>query len=144
MVCTCVNIHSRGIRVEIMHFFHSGNLALSRAIGDFEFKKNVSLSPEEQIITANPDVLEHTITEEDEFVVLACDGKLIRPQVEFSNIYHCIPRKVSGTASLHNKWWISSDIRYHSARSLLKSASSYATTVLRPIQHQVLALVAIT
>ncbi|EJC98112.1 PP2C-domain-containing protein [Fomitiporia mediterranea MF3/22] len=52
----------------------NGNLALSRAIGDFEFKKNFSLSPEEQIITANPDITEHKITEEDEFLVLACDG----------------------------------------------------------------------
>lgn len=55
-------------------FCVTGNLALSRAIGDFEFKKNYTLSPEEQIITANPDITEHQITEEDEFLVLACDG----------------------------------------------------------------------
>ncbi|OCB89899.1 PP2C-domain-containing protein [Sanghuangporus baumii] len=58
----------------------NGNLALSRAIGDFEFKKNAALSPEEQIITANPDVTEHKITEEDEFFVLACDD-IVRLQV---------------------------------------------------------------
>jgi len=52
----------------------NGNLALSRALGDFEFKKNSSLSPEQQIITADPDVICHEITEEDEFLVLACDG----------------------------------------------------------------------
>ncbi|KXN88252.1 hypothetical protein AN958_07711 [Leucoagaricus sp. SymC.cos] len=52
----------------------NGNLALSRALGDFEFKKNWSLGPEAQIITANPDVTCHDITEEDEFLVLACDG----------------------------------------------------------------------
>lgn len=52
----------------------SGNLALSRAIGDFEFKKNHALPPEEQIITANPDVTEHQLTDEDEFLILACDG----------------------------------------------------------------------
>lgn len=28
-----------------------GNLALSRAIGDFEFKQNEALSPEEQVVT---------------------------------------------------------------------------------------------
>jgi len=44
-------------------------------LGDFEFKKNYALSPEAQIITANPDVTLHEIVEEDEFVVLACDGK---------------------------------------------------------------------
>ncbi|RKP22477.1 phosphatase 2C-like domain-containing protein, partial [Syncephalis pseudoplumigaleata] len=52
----------------------NGNLALSRAIGDFEFKQNKMLSPEEQIVTSNPEITEHQITEKDEFVVLACDG----------------------------------------------------------------------
>ncbi|KAK7056795.1 Protein phosphatase 2C 2 [Paramarasmius palmivorus] len=52
----------------------NGNLALSRAIGDFDFKKNYSLTPEKQVITSNPDVTVHDITEEDEFIVLACDG----------------------------------------------------------------------
>ncbi|KAF8582140.1 PP2C-domain-containing protein [Ramaria rubella] len=52
----------------------NGNLALSRAIGDFEFKKNYSLAAERQIITADPDVIEHDMTDEDEFLVLACDG----------------------------------------------------------------------
>ena len=63
--------------------FHSGyrtqrslsdNLALSRALGDFQFKKNESLGPEAQIVTANPDVTCHEIKEDDEFFVLACDG----------------------------------------------------------------------
>ena len=52
----------------------NGNLALSRAIGDFEFKKSAELSPENQIVTAYPDVEEHDITDEDEFLVIACDG----------------------------------------------------------------------
>jgi protein phosphatase 2C family protein 2/3 len=51
-------------------------LALSRALGDFEFKKNNELPPEKQIITADPDVICHEVTEEDEFLVLACDGML--------------------------------------------------------------------
>lgn len=51
-----------------------GNLALSRAIGDFEFKKNYALAPERQIITADPDIIMHELTSEDEFLVLACDG----------------------------------------------------------------------
>jgi Protein phosphatase 2C len=51
-----------------------GNLALSRAIGDFEFKKNYALAPERQIITADPDIIMHELTSEDEFIVLACDG----------------------------------------------------------------------
>ncbi|OAQ74575.1 protein phosphatase 2C [Purpureocillium lilacinum] len=52
----------------------NGNLALSRAIGDFEFKKSADLSPENQIVTAFPDVDSHDLTDEDEFLVLACDG----------------------------------------------------------------------
>ncbi|ORX50932.1 PP2C-domain-containing protein [Hesseltinella vesiculosa] len=52
----------------------NGNLALSRAIGDFEFKQNDRLPAEEQIVTCNPDIISHEITDEDEFVVLACDG----------------------------------------------------------------------
>ncbi|KAI9265566.1 phosphatase 2C-like domain-containing protein [Sporodiniella umbellata] len=52
----------------------NGNLALSRAIGDFEFKKSDHLPAEDQVVTSNPDILEHAITEKDEFIVLACDG----------------------------------------------------------------------
>lgn len=52
----------------------NGNLALSRAIGDFEFKKSVDLPPEQQIVTAFPDVEIHEINEDDEFLVVACDG----------------------------------------------------------------------
>ncbi|KAI0754952.1 PP2C-domain-containing protein [Daedaleopsis nitida] len=52
----------------------NGNLALARALGDFEYKKNPSIGPEAQIITCNPDVIDHQITEDDEFLILACDG----------------------------------------------------------------------
>jgi serine/threonine protein phosphatase PrpC len=54
--------------------FAQGNLALSRALGDFEFKQHPSFGPEQQIITANPEIICHEISEEDEFLVLACDG----------------------------------------------------------------------
>jgi protein phosphatase 2C family protein 2/3 len=52
----------------------NGNLALSRAFGDFVFKKNNTKRPEEQIVTAFPDVAVHEITSDHEFIVLACDG----------------------------------------------------------------------
>jgi len=52
----------------------NGNLSLSRALGDFGYKENSGLPPEKQIVTADPDVTCHTITKEDEFLVLACDG----------------------------------------------------------------------
>jgi protein phosphatase 2C family protein 2/3 len=65
-------IHGAGGYIEYGRV--NGHLALSRALGDFEFKKNYSLSPEKQIITADPDVTCHEISEEDEFLILACDG----------------------------------------------------------------------
>ncbi|KAG0366441.1 phosphatase 2C-domain-containing protein [Gamsiella multidivaricata] len=52
----------------------NGSLALSRALGDFEFKMNATLGPDDQIVTANPVIVEHKLTEKDEFLVLACDG----------------------------------------------------------------------
>ena len=61
----------------------NGNLALSRAIGDFEFKKSAELSPEQQIVTAFPDVTTHELSDDDEFLVIACDGKSLQ-YVEFA------------------------------------------------------------
>lgn len=52
----------------------NGNLNLSRAIGDLEYKKRTDLLPQEQIICSTPDVTINQLTPEDEFVVLACDG----------------------------------------------------------------------
>lgn len=53
----------------------NGNLALSRGIGDFVFKKNSDLPAEEQIVTCYPEVILHDLDyEKDEFVILACDG----------------------------------------------------------------------
>ncbi|XP_065669341.1 probable protein phosphatase 2C T23F11.1 isoform X2 [Hydra vulgaris] len=52
----------------------NGNLALSRAMGDFVFKRNSTLSPEEQIVTAYPDVIVEEIALDHEFIILACDG----------------------------------------------------------------------
>ena len=59
----------------------NGNLALSRAIGDFEFKKSAELSPEQQIVTAFPDVIAHNINDDDEFLVIACDGMYLASAV---------------------------------------------------------------
>lgn len=52
----------------------NGNLALSRAIGDFDFKKSAYLAPEQQAVTVYPDVTIHDISNDDEFMVIACDG----------------------------------------------------------------------
>ncbi|GAA5930186.1 PP2C family serine/threonine-protein phosphatase [Sporobolomyces koalae] len=52
----------------------NGNLALSRALGDFEFKQSQNLPAEQQVVTADPDINRHSHTAEDEFIVVACDG----------------------------------------------------------------------
>ena len=52
----------------------NGCLNLSRAFGDFDYKTNSDLSPEEQVITAYPDVKFHKIETEADYLVLACDG----------------------------------------------------------------------
>jgi len=52
----------------------NGNLALSRALGDFVFKRNQDVPQADQVITALPEVTVHAISDEWEFVVLACDG----------------------------------------------------------------------
>ncbi|XP_008228808.1 PREDICTED: probable protein phosphatase 2C 60 [Prunus mume] len=52
----------------------NGSLNLARAIGDVEFKQNKHLPVERQIVTANPDVTSVEICDDDEFLVIACDG----------------------------------------------------------------------
>lgn len=52
----------------------NGGLNLSRAIGDHTYKQNADLPPEEQIVTACPDIKEIELTKDDSFMVIACDG----------------------------------------------------------------------
>lgn len=51
----------------------NGNLNLSRALGDLEYKNNSKLPPEEQMITANPDI-EKIKNENIDFIIMGCDG----------------------------------------------------------------------
>lgn len=51
-----------------------GNLALSRAIGDFQYK-NVEKHPEDHAVTCLPDIKKLNRTPaDDEFIIVACDG----------------------------------------------------------------------
>jgi protein phosphatase PTC2/3 len=47
---------------------------LSRALGDFTYKRNGKIPVEEQIVTCDPEIIEHQIAEDDEFIIIACDG----------------------------------------------------------------------
>ena len=52
----------------------NGSLNLSRALGDLEYKSVSKLPPEEQMVTANPEIRSTELTPNDEFLILACDG----------------------------------------------------------------------
>jgi len=52
----------------------NGNLNLSRALGDLEYKQDLSRPPEEQIISGSPDVDFYDRSDEDEFLLICCDG----------------------------------------------------------------------
>jgi serine/threonine protein phosphatase PrpC len=49
-------------------------LNLSRSLGDLEYKQNKRINPEEQMITANPDVFIETLNDDCDFMIIACDG----------------------------------------------------------------------
>ncbi|KAL8195768.1 hypothetical protein R6Q57_025521 [Mikania cordata] len=76
--------HKPGLEVERERivraggFIHAGrvngSLNLTRAIGDIEFKQNKFLSAEKQMVTADPDVNILELCDDDDFIVLACDG----------------------------------------------------------------------
>ena len=51
-----------------------GNLNLSRGFGDLEYKQNKNLKPEEQMITANPDIKVVNFDKDIDFVIIGCDG----------------------------------------------------------------------
>lgn len=56
------------------HRVDGWGLNLSRALGDFHYKANDSLPPEEQKVIAVPEICTLELSEADEFLVLACDG----------------------------------------------------------------------
>ena len=49
-------------------------LNLSRSLGDFAYKRNELLPPSEQKISSLPDLVHETLTSNDQFIVVACDG----------------------------------------------------------------------
>ena len=52
----------------------NGMLALSRALGDFEYKGNQQLKAKDQAVTAHPDVKVVPLQANCDFILLACDG----------------------------------------------------------------------
>ncbi|XP_043940489.1 protein phosphatase 1A-like [Protopterus annectens] len=52
----------------------NGSLAVSRALGDFDFKSVDWRSQTEQLVSPEPEVYDIVRSEDDEFIILACDG----------------------------------------------------------------------
>ncbi|XP_078492667.1 protein phosphatase 1A-like [Ciona intestinalis] len=53
----------------------NGSLAVSRALGDYEYKNVEDKSQTEQLVSPEPDVTcIERLTKQDEFIILACDG----------------------------------------------------------------------
>ncbi|KAA0702351.1 Protein phosphatase 1B [Triplophysa tibetana] len=52
----------------------NGSLAVSRGLGDYDFKEVEWKAQTEQLVSPEPDVYELKRTPEDEFLVVACDG----------------------------------------------------------------------
>ncbi|PWZ43781.1 putative protein phosphatase 2C 42 [Zea mays] len=49
-------------------------IAVSRSLGDLMYKDNNDLGPVQQAITAFPEVRTEEITQDDQFLIIACDG----------------------------------------------------------------------
>ena len=52
----------------------NGNLNLSRAIGDFEYKRQEKLNYDEQLIICKPDIKKYVINKDTSYLIMGCDG----------------------------------------------------------------------
>ncbi|XP_043538461.1 protein phosphatase 1B-like [Chiloscyllium plagiosum] len=52
----------------------NGSLAVSRALGDYDYKCVHGKGPTEQLVSPEPEVMVIERSQDDEFVILACDG----------------------------------------------------------------------
>ena len=52
----------------------NGELAMSRALGDYQYKQNEGLGTSEQMVSCYPDISVYVRKDEDDVMVLACDG----------------------------------------------------------------------
>lgn len=80
----------------------NGNLNLSRALGDQQYKKDKSLPVEAQIISGTPDITVTERTAEDEFILICCDGiwdmKSNQAAVDF--VHRLLPKAFDDAAGL--------------------------------------------
>jgi protein phosphatase 1G len=61
-------------KIKLINNRIDGKINITRAIGDFNYKKNVKLNPYDQIITSYPEVKKIQISEDIDFIIMASDG----------------------------------------------------------------------
>jgi protein phosphatase 1B len=77
----------------------NGSLAVSRALGDFEYKSVPGLQATEQLVSPEPDIyVINRNKQDDEFLVLACDG--IYDVLENDELCQLIRSRLSVTGDL--------------------------------------------
>jgi len=76
----------------------NGSLAVSRALGDFDYKRSADLKPEEQLVSPEPDISVNEREDKDEFLFLACDG--IFDVMTNDEVIKYIQRQLTLTADL--------------------------------------------
>lgn len=77
----------------------NGDLALSRAIGDFEYKKGL-MPAEQQMVTSDPEIISKKLEVTDEFIVLACDG--IWDVLSSQNVVDFVRDQIVARVPLHS------------------------------------------
>lgn len=71
----------------------NGSLALSRALGDFQFKNDPSKPPSQQMVSPCPDIVTKELNPKWNFFVIACDG--IWEVLSNEDVIHFVQEKLS-------------------------------------------------
>jgi len=92
------NVLVEGKRIQIHRI--DGQIAVSRSIGDGDFKDNDELPPEKQAISCVPDIVEREVKPNDQFLVLACDG--LWDVMENQEVVDFVSKRISKTSNLND------------------------------------------
>jgi len=76
MRVTEISFEEEGKTITVPKIVKSENdmMAVSRAFGDFEYKANTTLGPEEQAVICLPEVRVYPRSDADQYLIVACDG----------------------------------------------------------------------
>ena len=78
----------------------NGELAFSRALGDFSYKNNFELPPQNQMVSPKPETTIIDRDSQDHFVILACDA--IYNVLNIDEIVNFVSDELKRTPKLHN------------------------------------------